>query len=145
MGNGRTIWFPIEKGEHEEATILSLLYWKDTRIFLDFLYFPRQWLNGTIFRKKLLPVNFSLFLKVQHSAIFNYQFILVFIHSFSFYCHLLFLSVLELAWCPSWMLPTKRYLDLHLNLEDILLLHIALIKEAVDGSRNKLRVKTSAI
>ena len=110
-----------------------------------FSYFPRQWLNGTNFRKKLLPVNFSLFLKVQHSAIFNYQFILVFTHSFSFYCHLLFLSVLELAWCPSWMLPTKRYLDLDLHLEDILLLHIALIKEAVDGSRNKLRVKTCAI
>ena len=69
--------YTIEKGEHEEATILSLLYWKDTRIFLDFLYFPRQRLNGTNFRKKLLPVNFSLFLKVQHSAIFNYQFILV--------------------------------------------------------------------
>lgn len=39
----------------------------------------------------------------------------------------------------------KPYLDLDLCLEDILLLHIALIKEAVDGSRNKLRVKTCAI
>ena len=32
----------IEKGGHEEATILSLLYRKDTRIFLDFLSFPGQ-------------------------------------------------------------------------------------------------------
>ena len=39
----------------------------------------------------------------------------------------------------------KPYLDLDLCLEDMLLLHIALIKEAVDGSRNQLRVKTYAI
>ena len=30
MGNGRIIWFQIEKGEHEEVMILSLLYRKDT-------------------------------------------------------------------------------------------------------------------
>ena len=42
MGNGGTIWLQTEKGEHEEAMILSLLYRKDTRIFLDFLSFPGQ-------------------------------------------------------------------------------------------------------
>ena len=42
MGNGRIIWSQIEKGEHEEAMILSLFYQKDTRIFLDFLSFPGQ-------------------------------------------------------------------------------------------------------
>ena len=42
MGNGRTTWFQIEKGEHEEAMILKLLYQKDTRIFLDFLSFLGQ-------------------------------------------------------------------------------------------------------
>ena len=33
---------PIEKGEHEEAMILNLVYRKDRWIFLDFLSFPRQ-------------------------------------------------------------------------------------------------------
>ena len=49
MGKGRTIWFQIEKGEHEEAIILNLpvLYWKDIRIFLDVLSQDDNWVEQT--------------------------------------------------------------------------------------------------
>ena len=54
MGNGRTTWYEIENGEHEEDMILNLLYRKDTRKFLDFLLVPswaellEAWLALTI-------------------------------------------------------------------------------------------------
>ena len=42
MGTGGIIWKQTEKGGLGEAMILSLLYQKDIKIFLDFLFFPGQ-------------------------------------------------------------------------------------------------------
>ena len=62
MGNGRIIWFQIEKGEHEEVMILSLLYRKDTPeghkdIFrFSVSKFPKETANSktlSIFKSKL--------------------------------------------------------------------------------------------
>ena len=42
MGTGGIIWKQAKKGEPGEAMILNLLYRKDIKIFLDFLFFPGQ-------------------------------------------------------------------------------------------------------
>ena len=42
MGNQEDYLIPNKEGEHEEAMILSLLYRKDTRIFLDFFHLSQD-------------------------------------------------------------------------------------------------------
>ena len=42
MGNGRTIWFQIEKGEHEEAMILKYIVLKGHKNIFRFSFFSRK-------------------------------------------------------------------------------------------------------
>ena len=73
-------------------------------------------MNGTNSRKKLLPVNLSLFFKVNSFRLFFLLAVYIsFISSFSFYYYLVFFSVL--SWRDVlWMLPTNQCLDLDLDM-----------------------------
>ena len=72
----------------------SLLYRKDTRIFLHFLSFQGQQLNRISSRKKLLPFNPYLILKVNFVTLFLTA---IFI---SLFVMLVFIIILMFQSCP---------------------------------------------
>ena len=60
MATGGIIWYQTEKGGLGEAMILNLLYRKDIKIFLNFLFSQdNNWME--YFHKKLFPANLCIF------------------------------------------------------------------------------------